>query len=236
MKKFIFMSMFSLFVGSQFLSAGNVITRQKPMPQAANKPHMNRPAKARDGHVFTSSSSSSSSSSRDSIHLNVCCNREHTPTFVSAVFDTTLTESEGTFVATGTPILFNQVMDTSGSISYNPTTGLFTAVAPGSYEISFGARFTGAIDEENFDPCACIALAVNGTELPGTEVSATYFIEGIEFDADWATLSVIQTITAPTTFSVIASNNNSNSAIILFNPQPQCNAGNTTAYITIKKL
>ncbi len=153
-------------------------------------------------------------------------------TFVSAVANG---DASTQIVLTGDPILFNTVMDIDGPIAYNPTTGVFTVFEPGSYEIKFGARFSGAIDEEDFDPCAALALLVNGTELPGSEISATYGIEGEFIDNDWASLSVIQTINAPTTFAVIASTNNLGNEIQLFNFSP-CNPGNTSAYVTIKKL
>ncbi len=122
-----------------------------------------------------------------------------------------------------------------GAIGYNPTTGLFTVFQAGSYEITFGARIiTAFTEEEPFDPCPAIALSVNGAVVPGTEVSAT-FGEEQEGDGDWVELSVIQTVAAGTTFSVVAQTV-SGAPIELFNPVDPCNPDNTTAFATIKKL
>lgn len=232
MKKFIFLSMLSVGLGGQFLSSVNY-KDAKDMPAYVKRvarsklPAQNKKLDAHRNGVYSHSSSSSSSSSSES-EIEVL-------TFVSAV----LNNNEGyPLVETGSPIVFNKIMDISGSISYNPATGIFTAFKPGSYEITYGVRFYGVGFETPIDPCAAIALRVNGNEVAGTEVSATFGNEVPEapfLDADWATFSVIQNVTAATTFEVIASTNNIGLGIQLFNPSP-CNTVNTVAYVTIKQI
>ncbi len=245
MKKFMFMSVLFVGVGIPFAGSAHVPQKQfaqkakatmpaKPKTpvkaQVAEKPSpfkgkapVKQPPVTKNG-LFSSSSSSSSSS--DSVRY---------PIFVSVVANGS---SGRQVVLQGDPILFNTVMDISGGISYNPVSGAFTLYEAGSYEITFGARFTGTFNfnETTYDdPCASIALAINGTEVPGTQVSATYnetnFLEG--GDADWVTVSVIQTVNDNTTVSVVSSDESTGGAIQLFNP---CENSDTTAFVTIKRL
>ncbi|MBS0656567.1 MAG: hypothetical protein JSR46_12380 [Verrucomicrobia bacterium] len=170
----------------------------------------------------------------------VCCEKKSRPAYASAVANGSANEQ---IVATGAPIIFNTVLNINNGVSYNPSTGIFTVVEPGTYEIIYGARFTGVFclvpgysecDTFNDDPCASIALQINGTEVSGSQVSNASAFNEEEVDAAaWVTAALIQTVSGGTTIAITAANSDEN-GIQLFNTD--CDNGNTTAFISIKKL
>jgi hypothetical protein len=175
----------------------------------------------------------------------VCCEKERRPVYASAVANGSANMQ---IVATGAPIVFNSLLNISNSVYYNSSTGVFTVVEPGTYEIIYGARFTGVFcvvpgysecDVFNTDPCASIALQINGNEVPGSQVNnASAFDEDEIGTSDWVSVALIQTVNSGTTIAVTAANADIN-GIQLINADlssDPCDNGDTTAFISIKKI
>ncbi len=264
MKKFLFINALTMCVGVHLL-AGNPAVAQQARPALkgnnakqnfANKPAANKPIANKNFKKHCSCSSSSSWSRGPKV---ICCDQEKRfPIFVSAVADGTANEQ---FVAPGDPIVFNTVLNISASVFYNSSTGVFTVTEPGTYEIIYGARFTGHVclstvgntmctcctDPETctpldtliYDPCASIAVQINGTEVAGSQVNNGDFFDNEEFDsADWVSVAVIQTVNAGATIAVCAAvaDVNGIQLVNLNECDPECTNGDSTAFVTIKKL
>ncbi len=244
MKKFLVINMLSLVLGAHLFGADpaqdvahrNIAQRGRPQSLAANK------NKKQDRHH---SCSSSSSCGRDRI---ICCEKEERhPVYASAVANGTANMQ---FVAPGAPIIFNTVLNISpSSVYYNAVTGVFTVTEPGTYVIAYGARFSGSVcpTGENvcdcpgdivFDLCASIALQVNGTEVLGSEVNnADEFLQGEVGTTDWVSIEVIQTVSAGTTIALCAANDDLHGIqLVNVGECDTCTNGDTTAFISIKKI
>lgn len=217
MKKFLFINGLSVVLGAHLLAA---------TPQQAND----------EQHCSSSESSSTH-------HRKV-----RQPLYASAVANGSANMQ---FVAPGSPIIFNSVLNISPyAVYYNTSTGVFTVTEPGVYQITYGARFTGYVcstgqnvcdcpeNDTAFDVCASIALQVNGAEVAGSEVNnADLFLEGEAYTSDWVSIEVIQTVGADTTIALCAANADLY-GIQLMNVGEcgDCPNGDTTAFISIKKL
>ena len=152
MKKFLFINALTMCVGAHLLAGTPVTAPRQPgvapkvnnvkpnaVKPAAAKPIVNKPIANKNYKKHFSCSSSSSSRSRGPVV--VCCEKDRRqPIFVSAVANGSANQQ---FVATGNPIIFNTVLAISPSVFYNTSTGVFTVTEPGTYEIVYGARFTG---------------------------------------------------------------------------------------------
>lgn len=141
-------------------------------------------------------------------------------TFISAVAHT----GESQSVPPNTAVNFNLVTASSGGVTFTPGTGLFTVTDAGSYEITFGARFSSLVANNPI-----ISLRINGSESgesrlcvnPGTQA--------------WATMSLIYTVPANTTIEVINSPGNGSANIDLLETFTCC-GGTTVAFVTIKQI
>lgn len=129
-------------------------------------------------------------------------------------------------IAPGDPIIFNDVIDTSGTMIYSGT-GVVTVLSTGDYEVAFGARFTG----ENGDANPVISLNINGIELTSSRLSVS------QGSNTWTTISLIVPVTtAPTTFSITNNGINGTANIVLVDPLSAFEGGTTSAFITLKQL
>ena len=84
-----------------------------------------------------------------------------------------------------------------------------------------------------------MALQINGTEVTGSQVNnGDFFVEEELGSADWVSVAVIQTLSAGTTIAVTAAvaDVNGIQLLNLNECDPECTNGDTTAFVTIKKL
>jgi hypothetical protein len=259
MKKLLLLNILSVALGGHLLAGYQQGGAQRHYAPKAQMPVKNGPKKQFKRHDKSCSSSSSSSSRHHSCKV-VCCEKHEAPkpVYASAVANGSANQQ---FVAPGNPIVFNTVENISPNVFYNSSTGVFTVNEPGTYEIIYGARFTGAVcisevgntnctcctepevchplDDFEFDPCASIALQINGVEVSGSQVnSADLFEEDEVASADWVSIALIQTVSAGTTFAVTAAQSDEYGIQLLnsFGFCETCDNGDTTAFVTIKRI
>ncbi|MBS0656568.1 MAG: hypothetical protein JSR46_12385 [Verrucomicrobia bacterium] len=240
MKKLLLLSILSVSMGASLLAGGHAHKKKDVTHRVKHEVKGKAKAKAK---AQVNAACSRSSSDRGC--KVVCCEKERHPVYASAVANGSANMQ---IVATGAPIIFNSLLNISNSVYYNSSTGVFTVVEPGTYEIIYGARFTGTFcvvpgysecDVFNTDPCASIALQINGTEVPGSQVNnASAFDEDEIGTSDWVTVALIQTVNSGTTIAVTAANADINGIQLInmdLGAEP-CDNGDTTAFISIKKI
>lgn len=138
-------------------------------------------------------------------------------TYISATATGSLGNSQ--IVQSLAPIIFNNTVSVSGKFT-NDSTGIITAVNPGTYEVTFGGQWNSS-NSQSF-----VALRVNGEVISGSTIPG----------GGWHTLTLfIDSKAINTTFEVINNSSDASNVIVLAGDGSQEN-NSTAAFITIRKL